>query len=65
MKLTKYEHACVVLEDQGQKLVIDPGMFSPDFNDLRDITALVITHQHGDHFDLRNIENIVAANPGV
>ena len=28
MKLTKHEHACVVLEKDGASIVIDPGSFS-------------------------------------
>jgi L-ascorbate metabolism protein UlaG (beta-lactamase superfamily) len=34
MKLTKYTHACIVLEEQGEKLVIDPGGFTPEFGDV-------------------------------
>jgi L-ascorbate metabolism protein UlaG (beta-lactamase superfamily) len=30
MKLTKYEHACVVAEKDGTSIAIDPGTFSPD-----------------------------------
>ena len=30
MRLTKYTHACVRLDDGDRHLVIDPGSFSPD-----------------------------------
>lgn len=65
MKLTKYEHACVVLEEQGKKLVIDPGAFTQGLGELTDIAAVVVTHQHADHFEPRWLQQIVAANPSV
>lgn len=65
MKLTKYEHACVVLEQDGTKLVIDPGSFTPDFGSTEGIAAVVITHVHADHFSPSNIERIIQDNPEV
>lgn len=65
MKLTKYAHACLVLEEQGKKLIIDPGGFSKNFGDLDNILGVVITHIHGDHFDPDNLQAILMANPGV
>jgi L-ascorbate metabolism protein UlaG (beta-lactamase superfamily) len=65
MKLTKYGHACVVLEEQGQKLVIDPGVYTPDLGDYSNVAGIVITHVHPDHFDPNNISKILAQNPGV
>lgn len=65
MKLTKYEHACVVLEDQGQKLVIDPGSFTQSLTDLTGVVALVITHEHMDHFNTEWIEKLQQENPDM
>lgn len=65
MKLTKYEHACVVLEEQGKKVVIDPGAFTPDFGDQTNIAAVVVTHVHQDHYKPEHLETIIAANPDV
>lgn len=65
MKLTKYEHACVVLEEAGQKLVIDPGSFTQSLTDVANVVALVITHEHMDHYEPRFIEQITLANPEV
>jgi L-ascorbate metabolism protein UlaG (beta-lactamase superfamily) len=31
MTITKYEHACLSIEEEGKKLVIDPGQFSPSY----------------------------------
>lgn len=65
MKVTKYQHACVVLEEQDQKLVIDPGSWTDTFGDVQNISAVVITHVHADHCNADNIAQIVAANPEV
>ncbi len=65
MKVTKYEHACLVLEEDGKKLVIDPGNLTHTFGQLDDIVAVVVTHQHGDHCYPEHLEAILAANPEV
>src|SRR3954471_7560361 len=65
MKLTKYEHACVVLEEQGKRLIIDPGEFTAAFGGTDNVVAVVVTHIHGDHFSQEHLDAIVAANPEV
>lgn len=65
MKLTKYEHACVVLEEQGERLVIDPGAFTQSLDNFSSVVALVITHEHMDHYEPRFVDAIASANPAV
>jgi len=66
MKITKYEHACLVLEEQGKKLVVDPGSFtSTKFDNLKDVVAIVITHVHGDHLNEGHLNTILKNNPGA
>ncbi len=66
MKITKYEHACLVLEEQGKKLIIDPGVFSISLPDDTDnVVAMVITHVHPDHFDPEAVNNIAVKNQGL
>jgi len=52
--ITKLVHACLLVETQGSRILIDPGSFS--WNDERlDLTAvegvdrILITHEHADH----------------
>lgn len=48
MRITKFGHACVRVEHDGQALVIDPGMFTePEAVD--GATAVLVTHEHADH----------------
>jgi L-ascorbate metabolism protein UlaG (beta-lactamase superfamily) len=63
MELTKYEHACMVLELADERLVIDPGIFSMPLGDLGDVVAVVITHEHGDHWTPEQVERILKRNP--
>lgn len=65
MKLTKYTHACIVLEEQGQRLIIDPGEWAVEVSGLHGVTAIVITHDHFDHFNLKNVQAILQANPSA
>ena len=47
MKLTKHEHACVVLEKDGASIVIDPGSFSSGAAEIiAGADAILITHEH-------------------
>ncbi|HUS26707.1 MAG TPA: MBL fold metallo-hydrolase [Nevskiaceae bacterium] len=65
MKITKYEHACVTLEEQGKKVIIDPGDFTPTFGELANTVAVVVTHVHPDHFAPGSLQKIIDANPQV
>ncbi len=49
MRITKFGHACVRIEQDAVALVIDPGSFtSPEAVD--GATAVLITHEHADHY---------------
>lgn len=65
MRITKLEHAAFILEKDGAKLVVDPGNFSRPLPDPSGVAAVVITHEHADHWDAPHLEALRAANPGV
>lgn len=65
MKITKYKHACLVLEKDAKSLVIDPGDQSDDLVVPSNTVAIVITHAHPDHLDIEKIQKIVSDNPGI
>lgn len=65
MKLTKYEHACLMLDSDQSRLVIDPGCFTKLPDDLSGIGCIVITEEHVDHFNLENIQKILEQSPGA
>lgn len=63
MKLTKYEHSEMVLEVAEQRLIIDPGSFSLPLGDIGDVVAVVITHEHPDHWTPEQLDRIIERNP--
>ena len=63
MKLVRHEHSCLVVEEGGSRLVIDPGVWSPAFKDYANTDALIITHVHADHFMPEVVKAILAASP--
>lgn len=65
MKLTKLGHACVRLEKDGRTLVIDPGGLTPEADALAGADAVLITHEHFDHFDGDRIRKAMAGNPDL
>ncbi|GAB95087.1 L-ascorbate metabolism protein UlaG (beta-lactamase superfamily) [Kineosphaera limosa] len=65
MRLTHFGHSCVLVEIADRRVLLDPGAFSHGFEDLRDLDAILVTHQHPDHCDPKRFGPLVAANPGA
>lgn len=61
---TKKSHACVRLEKDGRTLVIDPGVFSEE-DAVLGADAILVTHEHPDHFDEERLRAGMAANPAA
>jgi L-ascorbate metabolism protein UlaG (beta-lactamase superfamily) len=62
MLLTKLGHACVRLEKDNARLVIDPGIWAgPDV--LDGAAAILITHEHVDHVDDAAVRGAMAEEP--
>lgn len=63
MEVRKFRHACLLVEESDARVLIDPGSFSPGWEDLRGLTTVLITHQHADHLDVDRIDDLLAGNP--
>jgi L-ascorbate metabolism protein UlaG (beta-lactamase superfamily) len=62
MKLVKHEHACLVLTKSDDTIVIDPGSFTLPL-DVRNVVAIVITHEHADHWTPEHLGRILDLSP--
>lgn len=66
MELTKHTHATVVLREGDRTLLIDPGAYTPNSADLVSATdAVLVTHDHPDHFDAAVLQAALAAQPDL
>ena len=65
MKITKRGHACLELELNGSKALIDPGFYTEDVSGIKSVAAVVITHAHDDHCFEKQVAGILASNPKV
>src|SRR6266516_7295054 len=65
MKITKLGHSCLLLEEGEARILMDPGAFSKGFEGMRDVSAVLITHQHADHCSPEALAKIRQNNPGV
>jgi L-ascorbate metabolism protein UlaG (beta-lactamase superfamily) len=59
VRITKFGHACVRLEHDGRVVVVDPGMFT-DAEAVDGAGAVVITHEHPDHYELELLRRVDA-----
>jgi L-ascorbate metabolism protein UlaG (beta-lactamase superfamily) len=62
MRLTKLGHACVRLQKDDRTLVIDPGALTPE-DAFAGAEAVLITHEHFDHFEAERLRQAMAADP--
>ncbi len=52
MKITRYFQSCLLIEEGGARILIDPsGQESQDSAKFGKLDAVLYTHEHGDHFD--------------
>jgi L-ascorbate metabolism protein UlaG (beta-lactamase superfamily) len=63
MKITKYGHCCLRIEEQGLVILTDPGTFSETQNEETGIDLILITHEHADHYHVPSVKAVLAKNP--
>ncbi|OGY98500.1 MAG: hypothetical protein A2855_01800 [Candidatus Liptonbacteria bacterium RIFCSPHIGHO2_01_FULL_57_28] len=63
MKITKYGHCCLLVEEGGLRILTDPADLSTGQEAARNIDLILITHEHGDHFHIDSLKAVLANNP--
>lgn len=62
MRVTNLGHSCLLVEAAAARILIDPGTLSHGFEQLTDLDAVVITHQHVDHLDAERLPLVLETN---
>jgi L-ascorbate metabolism protein UlaG (beta-lactamase superfamily) len=62
MRVTHLGHSCLLVEAAGARVLLDPGTFSHGFEELSELDAVVITHQHVDHLDAERLPLVLETN---
>ncbi len=65
MKITKFGHCCLLIEEGEARILIDPGVYSTEQNLQKNIQAILITHEHQDHLHLESLRAIMKKNSGM
>jgi L-ascorbate metabolism protein UlaG (beta-lactamase superfamily) len=65
MQLTKFKHACFTVTKDTNTIVVDPGTFSTDFVVPDNVVATIITHEHADHLDEKQLQAISERSPDM
>jgi L-ascorbate metabolism protein UlaG (beta-lactamase superfamily) len=64
MRLIKYTHAAVRLEQDGRSVLLDPGVFTEDAA-YDGVSHILVTHEHADHVSAEKLAAQLAANPAL
>lgn len=66
MKITKYGHCCLLIEEAGVRILTDPGVFTAESHaSLAGIDVIVYTHEHADHYHVDSLKQLLTTNPNA
>lgn len=63
MRITKLGHCCLLIEENGTRILTDPGSYSDAQNNIKGIDIVLITHEHQDHFHIDSVKKVLENNP--
>jgi L-ascorbate metabolism protein UlaG (beta-lactamase superfamily) len=60
VKITRYFQSCLLIEENGARILIDPsGQERDRLADFGELDAVLYTHEHSDHFDANMAQDFV------
>ena len=63
MRVTKHEHAFLQLELNGAQLLMDPGSYTTELPETKNVVAITLSHVHDDHSYLPHIQKLLSKYP--
>jgi L-ascorbate metabolism protein UlaG (beta-lactamase superfamily) len=70
MRISKHLHSCLLIEDNGTTVLLDPGIFTfnekaLDIASLQKLDYIAITHEHFDHMYIPLIQELLTKFPNI
>jgi L-ascorbate metabolism protein UlaG (beta-lactamase superfamily) len=63
MNIEKIGHCCLLIEIDGVRILTDPGRFTTEQLQVKDVDGIIVTHVHADHLDMETFEKVLGNNP--
>jgi len=63
MRITKFGHCCLLIEENGVRILTDPGSYSTQQNEVKNVDFVLITHEHSDHLHIDSLRALLKNNP--
>lgn len=63
MRITKFGHSCLLVEENNVRILVDPGVWSVLPDSLGVVQAILLTHEHQDHTDANLLRAALANSP--
>jgi L-ascorbate metabolism protein UlaG (beta-lactamase superfamily) len=65
LKITFIKHASLMLTYAGKVIHVDPVSMYADYATLPKADLILVTHEHGDHLDMKAIQAILTTNTDI
>ena len=55
----------MLIEENGVRILIDPGVYTTEQNNLKNVHAILVTHEHQDHLNIESLRMVIKRNVGI
>lgn len=61
MKITKFGHCCLLIEEKDIRILTDPGSWNETPN-VENLDVILLSHEHADHIHIESLKTILKSN---